>query len=337
MGAPAAVGAQMNGVRHVLGVAMLALGMAARAEAGDNYALVVTGASGGEAYAKKYDGWRRTFVSTLREKFGYPADHVVVLAEKQEPGVALATREQVQRALADFRMRLTKDDLLVVLLIGHGTGADVPGGDPGGEDAKFNLVGPDLRASDWGDLLKPLAGRLVFVDTTSASSPFLRKLAGPGRIVMTATDSTAQEFETVFGEFFVKAFTEGAADADKNGRVSLLEAFTYASAGVRRWFDEHNQLPTERPLFDDDGDGVGREAQNPGADGALARVTFLQPAGEPPEAARRALLKRQAELESQVEELKAKRASLSPDAYQTELERLLLELARISAELRTKT
>ncbi len=258
----------MNGVRGALGVAMFALGMSARAAAGDNFALVVTGASAGEPYTKKYDGWRRAFVSTLREKFDYPADHVVVLAEQGEPGVASATREHVRQAIADLRMRLTKDDLLVVLLIGHGTSGGVSGGE---DDAKFNLVGPDLRASEWGDLLKPLAGRLVFIDTTSASFPFLRALAGPGRIVMTATDSTAQEFETVFGEFFVKAFTDGAADADKSGRVSLLEAFTYASAGVRRWFDEHNQLPTERPLVDDDGDGVGREAQNPGADGALAR------------------------------------------------------------------
>ena len=258
----------MSGARHVIGVAILVLGVAARAAAGDNYALVVTGASGGETYAKKYDGWRRTFVSTLRETFGYPADHVVVLAEKVEPDVAQATREQVQRALLDFRTRLTKDDLLVVVLIGHGTSTE--GGD---EDAKFNLVGPDLTASEWGSLLKPLAARLVFIDTTSASFPFLRKLSAPGRIVMTATDSTAQEFETVFGEFFVKAFTEAAADADKSGRVSMLEAFTYASAGVRRWFDEHSQLPTERPLIDDDGDGVGREAQNPGPDGALAGAT----------------------------------------------------------------
>ena len=345
MGVAPVVGPEMKKAYRAVGAAVLALGVAAPAVAGDSYALVVTGASGGEAYAKKYDGWRRTFVSTLRETFGYPGDHVVVLAEKEEPGVGRATREEVQRALLGFGMRLTKDDLLVVVLIGHGTSAEgsldrgSPGdpGDPGEEDAKFNLVGPDLRASEWSNLLKPLAARLVFVDTTSASFPVLRKLARPGRIVITATDSTAQEFETVFGEFFVKAFTGAGADADKSGRVSMLEAFAYASAGVRRWFDDHGQLPTERPLVDDDGDGVGREAQNPGSDGALARATYLQPVGEPPDAARRALVTRQAEIERQIEDLMARRPSLSPDAYQAELERLLTELARISAELRSKT
>ena len=33
---------------------------------GDQYALVVTGASGGDAYAQKYDRWRVALVSTLR-------------------------------------------------------------------------------------------------------------------------------------------------------------------------------------------------------------------------------------------------------------------------------
>ena len=154
---------------------------------------------------------------------------------------------------------------------------------------------------------------------------------------MTATDSTAQEFETVFGEFFVKAFTEAAADADKNGRVSMLEAFTYASAGVRRWFDEHNQLPTERPLLDDDGDGVGREAQNPGPDGALARATYLQPAGRAARGGAPRTHHPSGGARSGDRALKARRPSMSPDAYQAELERLLLELAKVSAELRSKS
>src|SRR5205823_3055061 len=208
---------------------------------------------------------------TLREKFGYGDDHIIVLAEREGEGVAKATRENVQRTAGELRRRLTKDDQLLILLIGHGTSVE------GSEDAKFNLVGPDLRASEWADLVKPIAGRLVFVDTTGASFAFLKRLAGRGRIVLTATDSAAQQFETLFPEFFVKAFDDPAADADKNGRVSVWEAFGYASAAVRQWFDQHGQLATERPLLDDTGAGIGREAQNPGSDGATARVTYLQP------------------------------------------------------------
>ena len=256
-----------------------------------------------------------------------------MLAESESEGVQKATREQVQRVFAELRKKLTKEDQLLVFLIGHGTTSD-------GEDAKFNLVGPDLSATGWADLLKPLPGRVVFINTTSASFPFLRKLASRGRVVMTATDSSAQQFETVFPEFFLKAFDDGGADLDKSGRVSLWEAFTFARAGVRGWFEQKGQLHTERPLLDDTGAGIGREAQNPGVDGALARVTYLAPDAVltlPSDAGQAVLVKRRADLERQLEELKARKETTPPDQYDAELERLLVEIARISQQLRAKS
>jgi hypothetical protein len=306
---------------------------ASTSDAGERYAMVVAGASGGDAYAQKYDQWRATFVATLHDKFGYAADRLRIFAETESDGVQKATRENVHRELLQLRKRLTKDDQLLILLIGHGTTID-------GEDAKFNLVGPDMSASDWAEILKPLPGRLVFVDTTGASFPFLQKLAGRGRVILTATDSAAQQFETVFPEFFVNAFNDAAADTDKNGRVSLWEAFAFASAGVHQWFEQKGQLPTERPLLDDTGAGVGREAMNPGNDGEAARVTFLEPeasAALPANTTIGALQKRRAELEGQIEELKGRKASLPPDQYEAELERLVLELARVAQQIRTKS
>jgi hypothetical protein len=299
----------------------------------DHYAVVVTGASGGDQYAQKYDTWRASFVNTLREKLRFDDAHLFVLAERESAGVLAATRENVQRVLGELRRRMAKDDLLFVVLIGHGTAVD-------GDDAKFNLVGPDLSATEWAELLKPIPGRLAFVDTTGASFPFMRKLAGRGRVILTATDSAAQQFETVFPDYFVKAFDDPAADLDRNGRVSLWEAFSYASAGVRTWFEQHGQLPTERPLLDDSGDGVGRESQNPGPDGATAKVMYLDSdavAASTGDTTRDALLKRRADLESQIEALKARKPTMAVEQFEAELERLLIELARVSVQLRTKT
>jgi hypothetical protein len=228
---------------------------------------------------------------------------------------------------------MTRDDQLLVLLIGHGTSLD-------GDEAKFNLVGPDLSASEWSELLRPLPGRLVFVNTTAASFPFLRKLAAKGHLVLTATDTAAQQFETVFPEFFIKAFDDPAADLDRNNRVSMWEAFTYASAGVRQWFEQKGQLPTERPLLDDTGAGVGREAQNPGTDGAMARVTYLEPEVAltlPADTALAGLMRRRADLETLLEELKARKETTPPDQYDADLEKLLVEIARISVQIRAKS
>ncbi len=319
---------------------LLTFSLASPASAGERYALVVTGASGGEPYAQKYTRWRVSFVDTLRGKFHYDPARLIVLGEalrsgagQAEDGVRPATRENVRGALADFRKRMTKDDQLLVLLIGHGTSLD-------GEEAKFNLVGPDLSATEWSDLLRPVPGRLVFVNTTAASFPFLRKLAGRGRVVLTSTDAAAQQFETMFAEFFIKAFDDGAADLDHNKRVSMWEAFTYASAGVRQWFEQKGQLPTERPLLDDTGAGVGREAPNPGTDGAVARVTYIEPDAVltlPSDAALAGLMRRRATLEAQLEELKARKESTSSDLYDAELEKLLVEIARLSAQIRAKS
>jgi len=313
-------------------LAFFAVAVAASATAAERYALVVTGASGGPEYAQKYRQWRESFTTTLRVKFAYPPDHVTVLAEEEGAGVLKATRENVRAALDSLRRRAKKDDIVLVLLIGHGTSD--------GEEAKFNLVGPDLSAAEWAALVKPLVGRVVFIDTSSGSFPFLSRISGPGRVVLTATDSAAQQFETVFPEFFVKAFDDANADQDKNGKVSIWEAFSYASAAVRQWYQEKGQLATERPLLDDTGSGIGREAGSPGPDGAVAQVTYLQPEAPiqaPANSELAGLLRRRAELESELELLKVRKATIPPGEYDASLERLLLEIARIDRQVRTKS
>ena len=302
--------------------------LAAFAHAADRYAVVITGATGGNAYAEKYNTWRTALVTLLKQKLKYPDDRLFVLAESEGQDVAKATRENVRGLFGALRSRLTSDDTLFVFLIGHGTSGD-------NEEAKFNLVGPDLTSSEWSQLLKPVPGRLVFTNTTGGSFPFLQRLAAPGRVVITATDTAAQQFDTIFPEFVVKAFDDPAADADKNGRVSIWEAFSYASAGVKQWFERNGQLATERPLLDDNGDGAGREAQSPGTDGALARAIYLAP--ESTDTANTDLLKQRAELERQLDDLKLRKASSSdPARYDAEMEKVLVEIARLSRQIGSK-
>ena len=305
-------------------VTALVLMCASVAAAADRYAVVITGASGGSAYAEKYTTWRTALVTLLKQKLDYSDDRLFVLAENESPNVLKATRENVRGLFGALRSRLAVDDLLFVFLIGHGTTDN--------DEAKFNLVGPDLTTSEWAQLLRPVPGRLVFIDTTGGSFPFIQRLAAPGRVVVTATDTAAQQFETIFPEFIVKAFDDPSADSDKNGRVSIWEAFSYVSAGVRQWFERNGQLATERPLLDDNGDGAGGEARNPGRDGALARAIYLAP--EATGAASSELVKRRIELERQLEDLRQRKASSrDPVQYDAEIEKVLVEIARLSRQL----
>jgi len=318
----------------VLLLAMAGLGLVSRtASAGERYALVVTGASGGPQYAERYDEWRSSFVQLLQGPLGYPEDHVLVLAEEEFAGAKKATRENVRSALADIRKRATKDDVVLVVLVGHGSGSD-------SGEAKFNLVGPDLSAHDWAELVRPISGRIVFINAASGSFPFVEELSAKNRIVITANDSAAQTFETVLPQFLEASFKDETADLDKNGRVSVWEAFTYASSRVKGWFDQRSQLATEHPVLDDDGDGVGRLVDDTGPDGMLARVTYLQadtPIVDTGDPERTAMLRRKVELNTQLEELRARKGTMLPEEYENALEKLLLELAKIDRALKSKS
>jgi len=300
------------------------------AAAGERYAVLISGVSGEEKFAAQQQKWRAELAAFLTTSFAF-ADANVVSLDEQSEGSTRATAVNVRRLFGDLRRRLTREDTLMVVLLGHGTFD--------GADAKFNLVGPDLSAPEWKALVDGLPGRLVVVNTTASSFPFLEELSRAGRVVITATDSAAQRFATVFPEYFTRALADRSSDLDKNGRVSVWEAFTAASAGVKRHYEQRGALSTERPLLDDNGDRQGRDAEAPGEDGAVARTIYLDPdPGAASGDAGLAELERQRlALERQLEELKARRASMPEAQYQAELEKILVELSTIAQEIRKRS
>ena len=309
---------------------VLTLMMSPRAAAAqERYALIVSGVSGTEKFAASQKAWVSSLQSTLHERLGFSTERITVLAE-DATGTALANRENVLRILSSFKPRLTADDVLLVVLIGHGT--------YDGTVAKFNLVGPDMDSKEWKASLEGNAARLVFVNTTSSSFQFVPALSAKNRIVIAATDSAAQKYATLFPQYFIEALDEGAkADNDKNGRLSVWEAFAYASQAVKQAFEKQGTLVTERSVIDDNGDGVGKEAAaTTGNDGVLAKTTFLDPlpASSSGNTAIAGLEKRRITLEAEIEQLKGRKGEMPAGQYEEEFERLAIELAKVSAQIR---
>jgi hypothetical protein len=298
--------------------------------AAERYAVIVSGASGGPQYAEQYGKWTAELRALLHEQMKFDPRNIAVLSEAGDPA-ARATAPNVRTSIDALRQRLTGDDLLIIVLIGHGTFDGV--------DAKFNLVGPDLESAQWSELLNGLPAHLVIVNTTAASFPFIERLSGPRRVVISATDSVAQRFETVFPAYFIEAFRQQESDIDKNGRVSMWEAFAAATAAVRRHYQQRGQLATERALLDDDGDGVGRDVSAAGEDGSLASRTYLDqpvPGARPTDEVLLQLLQKRARIEAESEELKIRRTFMPPDEYQREFERLMIELSRVGREIKER-
>jgi hypothetical protein len=297
------------------------------------YALVVEGVSGSDEFAVMHRQWLDAMVALLKGKFAFDPTHVIVLAETPKAGEEKATADGVRTALGRLAKDAKAEDLIFVMLIGHGGAAD-------GSDAKFNLVGPDLSVTEWNALLKPVAGHLAFVDATSASFPFLAGLAAPGRVIITATNSAGQKYHTVFADAFIQALTATAADQDKNGRISLLEAFVYASTLTKQSYEQRGVLPTEHAVFDDTGQGSAHDATGiSGAAGTVAGLTYLEavavPTSNNPEVQQ--LLLRQRALTDQVDDLRRRQPSMTPEEYDQEFEKLIIELSLVSRDVRKRT
>ena len=305
--------------------------------------LVVTGLSGDPDYAAQFHQWATTFVDAAIDRYKLPAESVIYLAEETNLDPlrigGRSTRESVEQAFATITERSKPGDSVLVLLIGHGS--------YDGVESRFNLPGRDLTAEDYDRLLEPLRSRQVtFVNAATASGGFIEALSDEGRTVVTATRSGGQWNATVFGGYFVEAFADGQDESDQNkdGRVSVLEAFEYAVAHVARVYESDGRLQTEHALLDDNGDGEGTREPDPlTTDGALARTMFLDTGDDPviagltvDDPTLRALYQERLEIQEQIEALQATRGGTDETRYRAEMETLLVAMALKSREIRVR-
>jgi hypothetical protein len=133
--------------------------------------------------------------------------------------------------------------------------------------------------------------------------------------------------------------TKDVADTDKDGRISLLEAFRYAVVETKRVYESDTRLQTEHAQLDDMGAKAGvAEPDGRTGQGALARRFFLDGAfvsragANDPQLA--ALYKEKFAIEDQIEQLRKRKASMTSDAYDDALENLFVQLARKAKSIR---
>ena len=147
----------------------------------------------------------------------------------------------------------------------------------------------------------------------------MKALAGPGRTIITATRSGGERNEPRFPAFFVEALTTDAADRNRDGRISLQEAFEYARSKVQGVFEKEGFIVSEHATL--------AEAQT----GAAAALFLAADRGKPlavADPALRAALEEKQALEDQVAALRLRKAGMPVEEYDRELEKLLTALAR---------
>ena len=289
----------------------------------NKFALIINGAGGEPEYAKQFTEWTTNLSSVLSQRYSFDPKQIKVLSEK------LATAEQVKSTFTSLKSELEANNVLYVFLIGHGSFD--------GKESKFNLVGPDLSATDYNQLLTALpTKRIVLFNMSSASGEFVKTLSAKGRIVVTATRNGQETNATRFPGFFIAALNATDGDTDQDGHTSVLETFVYANRLTEEFYKRAGRLATEHALIDDNGDGVGREKAEAG-EGLLARATYLDSLSVDEAAASAAtgrLLKERARLEGEIEQLIARKANMAEADYEATLERLFIELAKVNRSIK---
>ncbi len=287
-----------------------------------NYFVTVAGLGGDAEYEAQFVKWAQELDHELKTD---PAAHVVTLTGPS------ATKQQVEQILDKTAAAAGDSDTFTLFLIGHGSFD--------GADYKINLPGPDMTGAELAKALNRIpARRQLVVNMTSCSGASLAALARKDRIVMAATKSGTEKNAPVFARYWVDALHDPAADTDKDGSVSALEAFRYADRKTAAYFEEEKLLATEHALMTDTANATGVRDPKPENGRGLLAASFIlirqrSDTGKPVPPEKQRLVTKKEELEARIDRLKYEKAAMEENEYKHQLTALLLELARTQAEI----
>jgi hypothetical protein len=292
--------------------------------------IVVVGTPGAADYEGQFERWAGSW-KTAADRAGAES---IRISSSGQPGVT--DHDRLHSVLVE-KSKFSRQPVWIIL-IGHGT--------YDGREAKFNLRGPDLADAELADWVTSVKRPVVVINCASASGPFVNRLSGPNRVVVVATKSGFEMNFSRFGEYLADAITDLRADLDKDGQVSLLEAYLMASSHVEEHYRAHSQLATEHALLDDNGDHLGtpanwfkgvratqRAKDGAALDGLRAHQLHLIPSVREREMPVE-IRQRRDELELSIAALRDQKEKLKDDEYYARLEKLMVELAHLYREVR---
>jgi hypothetical protein len=310
-------------MKSVLVFALILTGLVRASTPAPLDVLIVVGAPGAAEY-------REVFAQTVQDWIAACRSANKTFRVVESPDGETNQIHNLREALAQQR---TGEQDLWFILIGHGTFD--------GKDAKFNLAGPDISAKELAELVAPIQRPLILMNAASASAPFINALSGTNRIIVTATKSGYEQNYARFGTYLAKAIVDLSSDLDKDGQVSVLEAYLMASRRVEDFYTGEKRLATEHALIDDNGDGKGtpttfyngiRPAKKPdeaaNVDGFRAHQIHFLPNEEEARLSP-AVRKRRNDLELELEQARSRKQQMKEEDYLSLIEPILSELSRL--------
>lgn len=280
------------------------------------YGVVVEGLGGAPEYAQAFSDTSQS-LSTALQTLDADVSLIVTLD-------ATATRESILEAIEAQAARIradldsaesgATDPVFVLMLTGHGNANS--------DGWLFNVKGPDISSDDLIAALNgvPTARQLVVL-AASASGAALEPMSQLGRVLVTATKSGGEINAVRFHGFLAEAVQSDVADYDRNEILTVAEAYRFAEARTREYYEQQKLLASEHSRL------RGELADEI----ALALLGSLKEAKDDPVVA--TLLDQRLLLEKSFKALRLRKPDMLATDYYTELENLLLSIARLQQSI----
>lgn len=225
--------------------------------------LLVCGLPGDEEHERNFADTSRDLLETLTDHYDFAADHTYFIAGGDGMlGIVpsgthadVASRDEVLATLRSLSTSITPRDELWVIVIGHASEQQ--------QRVLLQLPGADLSTEEFADACREIpARRQLFILTTAASGSFIQPLAKPGRIVLSATEASAEPNETDYPLALVRTLKKFVAETSDSAKApTVLDLHNAVARDVLSGYLSRGHLPTEHALLDDNSDGKGAEVQ----------------------------------------------------------------------------
>jgi hypothetical protein len=238
------------------------------ATAGTRRAVILCGLAGDADHRKLFADSLEILYAGLAAHHGFAAENIQLywgdeVVETDGPAIqssrGVVTRESLAAMAQSLQAELQPSDTLWVFVYGHAH-----------YDGRFtwlNIDGPDINHQELGRHFEPIRCReQVFFLTTATSGFFLKPLAAPGRILISATEPDLEVNETLFPHKLARLLGPtpppyAEFDNDADGRLTLLDLYLLCARQTAQDYATNMLLATEHALLEDSGDGRGTELQ----------------------------------------------------------------------------
>ena len=220
------------------------------AETKNTYALIICGINKDPkerlAKHKAVTNLRSFFLNNAKLK---PARLSVLVADNSfiVKGSKISDAENLKKTIKNLAAKVQSEDRFIFYYAGQ---ANIVAG-----KLRLNLPGEDItheQLVEWINQIR--ASSMLLVLDCPGAGMAVKALTGQGRIVIGAC-TAEQHYSTRFSEYFVPSLLDSKSDTDGDGKVSLLEAFTFASKQLDDWYFSRLFLKTEIPVLEDNSDG----------------------------------------------------------------------------------